>query len=309
MRRPAIVALGLLVGCGAAAPAPEATGPSPPRASREPLEREYCAGDDPATVFTCDVGARIRQLVDGAVIRERSAFTIVIETPDGEGLMQANLDNLWHGCRARPDDCEQAKSYYAAMAAETVISLGTPVPVERARVRAILKNEAWVTEMRAASSGHGAVLSRPFVADIAIVYVLDMPNSVRALTPGDLRALGVDEGELHEIAMQNLTAALPDVPHSPIEAGSTIHAVSAGDSYEASRLLLHDHWRVIAAEVDGDLVAAAPSRDVVLFAGAGRADDLDTVRTLAAEMVAREPYPVSGTLLRWTAAGWEPLAP
>lgn len=50
---------------------------------------------------------------------------------------------------------------------------------------------------------------------------------------------------------------------------------------------------------------AAPSADLVLYASEDSSAAIDALRTLARNMMARAPKPLSGTLLRWTPKGWQ----
>jgi len=78
--------------------------------------------------------------------------------------------------------------------------------------------------------------------------------------------------------------------------------VSAGDSYEASRVLLHGRWRAIARTVRGDLLASAPARDTVIFTGSQ--EDVKGLRSLAHRISGEQHHPLSPTILRWTEASW-----
>lgn len=302
----------LLAACGATPEPPVRTAEHTGAEPDGPAEQELCDGDaGRAARFTCRVAEALRARITGFEVRESAAFTILVQTPEGEGVLQANLDNLWNGCEQTPDQCDAAIDYYAEAAAQTLEQLETPAQPTRENLRAVLKSEHWLRDIEAQTPDpeQNGILARPFVGDIVVVYVIDMPNSMRALTRGELAELGLDEEELDRLALANLEAALTEFPRRPVREGSGLGSLQAGDSYEGSRLLLHDRWAAIADEVEGDLLVAVPSRDLVLYAGAGRADDVENLRLLAAEMARRDPYPVSAQVLRWTDTGWEPFTP
>lgn len=89
-----------------------------------------------------------------------------------------------------------------------------------------------------------------------------------------------------------------------MKTASDIRVIHEGDSYEASRLILHHRWAAIAAQVRGDLLVAAPSRDFVYFTGSR--EDVAGLRALA-RASDQQGHPLTSTLLRWTPSGWEPL--
>ena len=72
-----------------------------------------------------------------------------------------------------------------------------------------------------------------------------------------------------------------------------------------SRLALVDSWAPLAQAQGGVLIVAAPSADLVLYASEDGSAAIDALRTLARNMMARAPKPLSGTLLRWTPKGWQ----
>ena len=86
--------------------------------------------------------------------------------------------------------------------------------------------------------------------------------------------------------------------------GEDLKMITCGGDFEAS-LLLDDIWDHVAEQVDGDVIAAVPARDVLLVTGANNAEGLrkmeGLIRHLHDEGV---PYPVSRTMLRRKDGGW-----
>ena len=105
-------------------------------------------------------------------------------------------------------------------------------------------------------------------------------------------------------ALENLAACCSELPVQPVEDGPGLFQVWVGDSYEAARLLLHEPWGALADTVPGDLVVAAPSREVVLFTGSEDSTGLFLLNELATEMT-ESAHGLSSQLLHWTPEGWE----
>ena len=103
------------------------------------------------------------------------------------------------------------------------------------------------------------------------------------------------------IALNNLRRILPDVDYR--EEGS-FYEVEAGDVYVASVLLMDEVWDQVAGKVDGDLVAVAPARDVLLFTGSESPEGLQAIRSRARDIVTSGHHVISDTLLRRVEGRW-----
>ena len=54
--------------------------------------------------------------------------------------------------------------------------------------------------------------------------------------------------------------------------------LSAGGDYVASLLLLEEVWQECKSSVDGDVIAAVPTRDVLLFTGSSSHEGIVALR-------------------------------
>lgn len=255
--------------------------------------------------FTRSVADRLRAQSPEATVVVQGSLTLEVTLP-GDRSSTLSLDNLWRQCGGRFEGCEAVDRYLRSVEA-TLAGQGLEPRPEL--VRAVLKDREWVEYVRRSlaegpsdKAEENALVLRPFVADLFVVYVLDMPDGMKMLTRGDAAKLALDDSRLHELALANLGEAAGDIPFRPLEAGSAIRLVQVGDSYEASRVLLHDRWAPIAATVKGSLVAAAPARDTVVFTGSE--EDIAGLSALVHRLVDEAPHPLSPTLLRWTKEGW-----
>jgi Protein of unknown function (DUF1444) len=260
--------------------------------------------------FSERVAARARRQPGVRMARVADRFHLTITPAKGEAV-QMYLDNLWRDCQNRPETCddsiERALQLHGGQMFDEAFIKGETV-------RAVLKDRLWMENVdKVTKAAHkagdkaadNALVSRPFVADLSVVYVFDLPDGMRMINHGDLAKLKLDVDGLHRLAVVNLETNLPPLSSEPIDAGATVHVVHVGDSYEASRLILHDRWAEVAKQVKGDLIVSAPSRDFVYFTGSR--EDLTGLRALAAQS-ADQGHALTTTLLRWTAQGWEPFS-
>jgi uncharacterized protein YtpQ (UPF0354 family) len=144
------------------------------------------------------------------------------------------------------------------------------------------------------------------VGDLSIVYAFDRPRSLDIMTEAERVALGVPADELRALAVRNLRRLVPEIRHH--ESGSG-YVLLAGGNFEASLLLLDDLWIKLSADVQGELVACAPARDMILYTGAATPGAIEDLRELAERVINEGGYSLTPTLLRWTGAGWDLYRP
>jgi uncharacterized protein YtpQ (UPF0354 family) len=101
---------------------------------------------------------------------------------------------------------------------------------------------------------------------------------------------------LRALAVENLKRVLPKIE---LRGDDEVMLMSAGGNYEASLLLIDDIWSSGQVKVNGDIVVAIPTRDVLLVTGSRNRAGLKRVRELAAKFVAQGPYELTDTLFRY----------
>jgi uncharacterized protein YtpQ (UPF0354 family) len=103
----------------------------------------------------------------------------------------------------------------------------------RKAIRATVRDQGWIDAL--VENGASPV-TRPFIGGLVKVYVFDLPDSMMAVMRSDLDKLEMTEEELDAAGMANLDEAAHSFPHEPVEPGSPIQVLSAGDDYESARL-------------------------------------------------------------------------
>eukprot|EP01031_Cornospumella_fuschlensis_P043297 gene43297-52922_t len=81
-----------------------------------------------------------------------------------------------------------------------------------------------------------APLSRPFVADLIVMYAIDHPDRFEFISNRHLRECGLSIEQLHDLALSNLPRRTPPVE---MHGQSPRYMITAGGNMEAT-LLLHD---------------------------------------------------------------------
>src|SRR5262249_6649927 len=145
-------------------------------------------------------------------------------------------------------------------------------------------------------------VTEPFVGDLLITYAFDLPGIFEMVSNAELERLAIRPGELRGIAISNLKRQLPEIG---IEERLPCGGIGTGTNLEACRLLAATFWNDVASEMPGEVVAAVPSRDVLLFCSSQEADGLQALQELAAEVrQAESTHALSEHLFVWQQGRW-----
>ena len=133
----------------------------------------------------------------------------------------------------------------------------------------------------------------PINSELIVAYAEDSPRSVRYLTPSDLSRLNLAVADMRRLSVANLERILPEPEIRNLDG---IYQITAGGDHDASLLLLDSLWRSGKIQVNGEIVAAIPSRDRLLVAGSADADGLAKIARIAQGIFAQAPYRISSRL-------------
>ena len=130
----------------------------------------------------------------------------------------------------------------------------------------------------------------PLAADLDVLYAYDLGPCFQILSARGLAALGLTLEELHQAALENLRALNLDIQAHGDELSGVI---IAGGNYEASLILLPELWDKIESVVKGNLVVSVPARDMVLFAGDAKQENLAQLRRITSRALEQMAKPLS----------------
>jgi hypothetical protein len=238
-------------------------------------------------------------------IADPSSLTVTL---DGGGTLDMSLDNLRMLCAQTPERCDGLTSQVARNARQS-IEAQSAKPT-RTQVRAVLKNDAWVAQVAEtmkkapAKTAENALVTRPFLFDLTVVYVLDRENGIEMMNRGAQQSLLLDEAATDALALENLAAALPPPTLQPFDDVPNVFFIDEGEDYATSQLLLPHRFAPLAKELGGTLIVAAPVRNVLLVAPGSQAAARSALKRAATELVKRGPYALSDALLEWTSKGF-----
>ena len=242
--------------------------------------------------------------VGPANVEVRSTLTL------GVGPLQANLDRVFAFCRRSPSACDAEVGRYVSGVVEVYRDGAAPPTKERVRV--VLRPAQYMQMVEASLGASGAEakpIARPFVDGLLALAVLNSPRALRPLGERDARQLGLTSQELFDVGLANLRASLPPLMDIAKPVPKGVVGQMAGDIFHPSRLLFVATWAPLAEAQGGTLIVALPATDVLLYVSDDAAASLETLRSLANDVISRAPNKLSTSLLRWRPTGWDLVAP
>ncbi len=204
------------------------------------------------------------------------------------------MDNAWIDYSRSPKDRRAMLERFVALA----ISLVPPErPLQRDHIVAIVKDIEYLSSFKPQKPA----MCEHICADLWAVYAEDFPDRIVSLTRESIEAAGLLASELRGLALENLSRIMPEAERNGI---GPWYMLTAGGSYTASLLLFDSLWDDIAGTVDGDLVAAVPSRDVLMYTGSNSREGIAAIREHAASILATGNYLISDTLIVRSGGRW-----
>jgi uncharacterized protein YtpQ (UPF0354 family) len=253
--------------------------------------------------FTEEFRAALVAALPEATITVVEPLHLTIKTADGEAA-RAFLDNAYNEYSGKPAIKSDVIGRYVASFAE---STKKSEPLNPQQIVPVIKDRAWSKEMRRAAKARGGEAPAEQVIeelnkDLVIVYAEDTPQNIRYFGPKDLQEAGVNKDKLRALAIENLRRILPspEAVHGPL-----VSIMTAGSDYVPSLLLLDEIWSAEKLGVEGEIVIAIPTRDVLLFTGSSNEDGVKKLRELAKKTAADGPYSLTDRLFVYRGGRFE----
>jgi hypothetical protein len=252
--------------------------------------------------------AALRQGLPGYDVTIVDPLTLKVGKP-GEEPGQVNLDRIAAFCADNKSDCEEVFSGYLVKLIQSVKEMdATPTA---AALRVVVRRADFLAVIREQTGGEPE--NEPVgmaIADGNLVMVceFDLPNSTRVVMTSDLKELGLSFEQAIARCRDNTRAALPSLESQAKLLEGTPFTYLDGDGYTSSHFLFHEEWDKLAKGLNGHLIAAVPSDNMILY-GEETGASVDILSQLARKLSPAGERPISTQVFRWTAKGWEVAAP
>lgn len=210
------------------------------------------------------------------------------------------LENIWRECQKNPESrMSQVERFLRALISTMADKDALP---DRSCIVPMIKDEGYFRSFPNRARTDVPFVNEHLVGDIWIVYGIDLPDSMKTLQKTQVSELGLDPSALRSLAIENLRRILP-----PIEqhGEGPVYMLTAGGDYVASLLLFEDLWAELKQQFSGDILAAVPTRDVLLFTDSDSSEGISQMKASISKVMENGGYHVSSTILRITDDGWK----
>jgi uncharacterized protein YtpQ (UPF0354 family) len=260
------------------------------------------AAKSPQALLRDDVQRRVAAALPGATLVPKDDLTITLKRADGTE-QEMRLDNLWHDIDgAAPAERESMIARYVKFAvATTPAIMDADLETKLKAIVPLVRDEGYLEEMRKLDR----LATRPLAADMHIVYAYDQEESLTMIPLAEAESLKIDAEELHRRAVENLNALIG--AQVELHAAGPMFMLTCGGVYESSLLATDKLWTKLAEQVKGDIVAACPARDLLLFADASNPEGIAALKKAVEDAYAEGGRTISRKLLRRTPDGWKPF--
>lgn len=246
--------------------------------------------------FTREAEFYLENLGNGWEARVVEPLHIEITRSAGDEPVQMHLDNAYRNYLGNRSARRQIIAQYvdALLSADDKLLPKDIIP--------IVKDKAFVTETLEHLKGQGKdgtdlFTTEEYNEELVIVYAIDSAQSIRYLNPGALNEIDLQGESLRSLAISNLKRILPGIE---VHGKPPFLMLTAGGVFESSLLLLERVWDKRQLGIEGDIVIAVPSRDVLLVADGNSEAALQKLRKQAAQIAGSAAYRLSDRLFVWT---------
>jgi hypothetical protein len=258
--------------------------------------------------FTAYVAQAIAHALPEAKVAVEGPLMLTVSLPPNRGAFSVGLANVRSYCTQNAPGCAAAVATFAANSATTLRD--AVAPIDKATIRAVIRTKAYLDDLRRRPELSGsAPVARPLAGDLWVLGVVDRKAGVKILTTDDLAPLGLSEPDAITLATRNVAAALPPMTAAIHDLPPSGVGYIAGNFYASSRMLLHDDWKELSRKLNGKLVVAVPAPEVLVYGEAKDRATLDAIGAMARDTASKAPRPISPSLFKWVAGGWEPIGP
>lgn len=244
--------------------------------------------------FTRDYIAHLKKVKPDAQAKVVGELELEISFPGSSEPLRAFLDNAFRDYSQSPKDKATILARYVGALAESRDRAATPI--DPARILPVVRDREFVEQAsRVPRKGDKPVevASEQLNEDLYVMYVADSEHSVRYLSEADLVEAKVDRANLRKQSMENLRRLYPEVQ---MMGANGIFMVRLDGTYESSLLLSENLWGRPELAVRGEIIAAVPTRDLLLITGTLEREGLEMVRKVVAEASSTGSYRVSSKL-------------
>jgi hypothetical protein len=246
-----------------------------------------------------EVLAMLKQEFPGRTFKAGNSSDVIVTDKIELGLsnLRARL------CLASPPLSAKERVEVARAHFRSMLSIADPRPASGSEVWASVQGQVTLqlmpVEYAQKFQDDRALVSRPFIPEVATAVVIDSEKGYRYVRKVDLAQWKIAVDALFEQALKNLDAKSKAAKLQGSRGPDKFLAFEEKDGYDAARILLPG-VRAEAAKLLGDpFLVAMPNRDfLILWSAQNSAEFQKFTRQKARDDYRAQPYPLTPTTLR-----------
>lgn len=226
--------------------------------------------------FSQEFAKRLIQKVEGLKVSEIKGLEIQTEFENSSEYRHF-LDNCYAEYLRDPEDIEEIFKKYLEVsdslyASDEKLMLNNILPV--------VKDKRFVGHLMELNENFEKNhLFEKYNDELYIFYVEDTEANINYLTQENFNTLNVEINELKKIAIENLSNLSEITKY-----GENGYYMLVTDGNYESSLILMDIWYKENFSVNGEMVIAIPSRDLIIITGKNDLDNLEKLRKTIEEV-------------------------
>lgn len=241
------------------------------------------------TEFTAEMSEAMRQAKPDLKVVTVRDLELSVTTADGRPSTSF-LHNAYDLYRQDPKGKADVIKRFVTAGLESIDTIRDGV--DRMRIVPVIKDRPWLEESRQVRLGRGAKelpeqVYEDFNADLVILYAEDSPKNIRYVTPKDLELSKIEREDLRALAKENLMRLIPKIER---HGSNGLYMITAGGDYEASLLLMDSIWTDLQNDIQGEVVVAIPTRDLMLVTGSQFPQGLAKMKQMVIDASSKGSY-------------------
>ena len=232
-----------------------------------------------------------------ASVQLKDVLSIELKIP-GYETITVYLHNAYLSYKMNEEDIESIFKQYSAWLKEFNEK-------DAKRITPVIKSRDFIQEVESLQ-GNNRVYSEKLNEELLVCYVFDRENSMMYLSERDFMALELSTEALRQRALENLSKIIPEIR---IHDYDGYYMVEADGNYESSLILVNSIWNTKNFPVEGHIVVAIPSRDLLIVTGSLQMDAIKEIQEKFLSEIESYPYFISNKFFIYKNKQWHVFRP